>query len=96
MHTLKLIIALICLILINQNSYSQNSQKKLPKIAVLEFSVLGNFKSESEALTDFFRGEVVKTNKFIVVGREESDKILDELNFQRQGFTPTEHTKKNW
>lgn len=83
----NLILILFSLIfLFSQNCYSQ----KLPRIAVLEFEGLGISKEEAEPLTDRFRGELVRTNAFIVISRDQMDEILKEQAFQLTGCTSTE------
>lgn len=82
----KFLFFVLLIILVSQNSYSQN----LPHIAVLEFEGQGISKSEAGPLTDRFRGELVRTNAFVVVSRDKMEAILKEQAFQLSGCTSTE------
>ena len=82
----KFLFFVLLVILISQNSYSQ----KLPHIAVLAFEGRGISETEAGPLTDRFRGELVRTNAFIVVSRDKMEAILKEQAFQLSGCTSTE------
>lgn len=47
-------------------------------------------KSHAYILTDKLRGELIKTNKFSIVERQEMDEILKEQGFQQTGCTSKE------
>jgi len=54
--------------------FSQNN----PVVAVLDFEVHGMSQKDSSALIDSLTAELYKTNKFIVIARADSDKVLQE------------------
>jgi hypothetical protein len=70
--------------------FSQDRGQSLPQIAVVEFEGRGVSKTEAELFTDRFRGELVKTNAFVVLDREQMKSILEEQAFQQTGCTSTE------
>jgi len=60
-------------------------QEKLPSTAVMDFEGRNVSKPDAAALADRFRFELLKTNKFIVMEREQMYMILQEQAFQQTG-----------
>lgn len=82
----KFLLLFLLTISISQSLYSQG----LPRIAVLEFEGRGISETEAGPLTDRFRGELVRTNAFVVLSRDNMEEILREQAFQLSGCTSTE------
>ena len=59
-------------------------------VAVLEFEGRSISKDEALTLTDRFRSEIIKTNKYIVVERGAMKEILKEQGFQQSGCISNE------
>jgi TolB-like protein len=57
--------------------------------AVLDFTYNNVNKEDAAIISDFFRSELIKTNKFNVLDRNNVEKILKEYNLQSQGLTDT-------
>ncbi|MEE8396097.1 MAG: CsgG/HfaB family protein [bacterium] len=58
-----------------------------PRIAVLNFTLVGVDEMTGVFLVDKLRSDLVKTGRFTVLDRAQSDKIVDELARQQQGLT---------
>ncbi|RIK56387.1 hypothetical protein DCC62_30485, partial [candidate division KSB1 bacterium] len=58
-----------------------------PQIAVLNLEGRGISENEAATLSERLRGQLVKTNAFIVIDRENMDKTLGEQGFQMTGCT---------
>lgn len=56
-------------------------------IGVMNFSSEGVSELQAKLVTDLFRGELVQSGKFIVIDRNNMDKILNEQSFQNSGCT---------
>jgi len=61
-----------------------------PTLAVLDFEGRNVSIGEALTLTDRFRNEIIKTNKYIVVERAAMDEVLKEQGFQQTGCTSNE------
>jgi len=61
--------------------------QKVLTIAVLEFEGLGISETETRALTNRLRGNLVKTGEYRVIERGKMDEILEEQGFQLSGCT---------
>jgi len=59
-------------------------------LAVLDFEGRNISQGEALTLTDRFRNEIIKTNKYIVVERGAMEEILEEQGFQQIGCTSNE------
>jgi len=57
--------------------------------AVLDFTYNNVNKEDAAIISDFFRSELIKSNKFNVLDRNNVEKILKEYNLQSQGLTDT-------
>ncbi len=90
MKGLVIFFILFSVIFLTKPTYSQDNSKNLPQIAVIEFEGQGITESESVPLTDRFRGELVRTNSFFVLDRDQMTTILEEQAFQMSGCTSTE------
>lgn len=66
---------------------SSHSQSSKPQIAVLNLEGRGISENEAATLSERLRGQLVKTNAFIVIDRENMDKTLGEQGFQMTGCT---------
>ena len=64
----------------------------IPKdiIAVLELDAVGVSDKDAQVLTQRLTNQISKTNQFIVVERNQIDKILKEQKFQHSGCTKTQ------
>ncbi|MBI4669960.1 MAG: hypothetical protein HY747_12425 [Elusimicrobia bacterium] len=60
------------------------------QVAVTDFESRGLSDIETGAVTDFFRSALVNTNAFVVVDRNNMEKILTEQKFQQTGCTTQE------
>jgi len=58
-----------------------------PRVAVLEFEGVGISAQETAAITDQMRNELVNLNKFTVLDRAQTEKVMAELAFQQGGVT---------
>ncbi len=65
-------------------SFSQNFEKQ---IAVLDLDPIGITDNESKTLTDRLRSELVSSDEFTVIERNEMNEILKEQGFQQTGCT---------
>lgn len=77
---------IILLLLAFSQSFSQNKTN----IAVLDLAADGIKPAEARTLTNKFRGELLKTGKYIVVERGEMENVLKEQGFQQSGCTSQE------
>ena len=59
-------------------------------LAILDFEGRNISQGEALTLTDRFRNEIIKTNKYIVVERGAMEEILEEQGFQQTGCTSNE------
>jgi curli production assembly/transport component CsgG len=59
-------------------------------IAIVDFQGDGLSATDAAVITNLFRGELVKTNRFNVVEKRNMDKILSEQAFQQSGCTTQE------
>jgi len=63
-----------------------------PNAAVLDFDFKNVSKEDALIISDFFRSELIKTNKFNVLDRNYTEKILKEYALQSTGLTETENS----
>lgn len=73
--------------LIASSSHSQSAVSGKPQIAVLNLEGRGISENDAATLSERLRGQLVKTNAFIVIDRENMDKTLGEQGFQMTGCT---------
>lgn len=85
-----LLVSFFLILLFTNNSISQNISNKISQIAVLPFDGRGIKDDENELLYNQFRGELVRTNAFVVLERTMIEDILNEQAFQQSGCTSTE------
>ena len=83
-YFLKLIIIPLALIFLHSFSSAQTT------LAILDFEGRNISQGEALTLTDRFRNEIIKTNKYIVVERGAMEEILEEQGFQQTGCTSNE------
>ena len=57
------------------------------RIAIIDFKEDGVSKQEARRTTELIRTEIINSGKFIVIEREQLDKILNEQGFQQTGCT---------
>jgi len=81
---LKLIIIPLALIFLHSFSFAKTT------LAVLDFEGRNISQGEALTLTDRFRNEIIKTNKYTIVERTEMEEILKEQGFQQTGCTSNE------
>ena len=81
---LKLIIIPLALIFLHSFSFAKTT------LAVLDFEGRNISQGEALTLTDRFRNEIIKTNRYIVVERAAMDEVLKEQGFQQTGCTSNE------
>lgn len=81
---------LLLFILINNPVSAQEKER----IAVLPFTPNGVAEEEAVVAADLIRTTLVKTNKYIVLDRENIAKVLDEQNFQQTAYTETSNAVK--
>jgi len=74
----------LCAIFLHSFSSAQTT------LAILDFEGRNISQGEALTLTDRFRNEIIKTNKYIVVERSAMDEILKEQGFQQTGCTTNE------
>ena len=86
----KTIIFFIPTFLLFSNIFAEEKTQDMFTVAVLEFEGRGLSPNEAGPLTDRFRGELVKTNMFTVLEREQMQAIFNEIGFQMTGCTSTE------
>ncbi len=72
--------------------YPQTSDAEKPNAAVLDFTYKNVSKEDAAIINDFFRSELIKTNKFNVLDRGNIEKILKEHTLQSTGITDTENS----
>ena len=77
---------LICVHLLPNSSSAQQPEP----IAVIAFEGIGISQDVSKALTNRFRDELVKANKYRVIERGKMEEILQEQAFQQTGCTSDE------
>jgi hypothetical protein len=58
-------------------------------VAVMDFDVSGISQAEGKTLSDYFRSELFKTRRFVIMERNELDKILGEQSFQQTDCVET-------
>jgi len=80
----NLTILIISLLFFGNISFAQ------PTLAVLDFEGRNISQGEALTLTDRFRNEIIKTNKYTIVERTEMEEILKEQGFQQTGCTSNE------
>lgn len=73
--------------LIASSLHSQSALSGKPQIAVLNLEGRGISENDAATLSERLRGQLVKTNAFIVIDRENMDKTLGEQGFQMTGCT---------
>ena len=83
-YFLKLIIMSLVTIFLHSFSSAQTT------LAILDFEGRNISQGEALTLTDRFRNEIIKTNKYIVVERGAMEEILEEQGFQQTGCTSNE------
>ena len=83
-YFLKLIIIPLALIFLHPFSFAKTT------LAILDFEGRNISQGEALTLTDRFRNEIIKTNKYIIVERAAMDEILKEQGFQQTGCTSNE------
>jgi len=66
------------------------AQHRTVRVAVLDLKGEGVSPSEARTLTDRFRSELVQTNVFTVLEREQMDAVLEEQGFQQSGCVSDE------
>jgi len=59
--------------------------------AVLDFKYKNVSRDAAETLSDFFRSELTKTNRFNILDRDNIEKIIKENKFQATGLTDTKN-----
>ena len=69
------------------SSSAQTSSSKPLKVAVLDFRGDGIKPDEALALTDRFRADLVRSERFTILERSQMDAILKEQGFQQSGAT---------
>mgnify|MGYP001600407027 CR=1 FL=1 len=70
-----------CLILIILLSMVTGVYSK-SRIAIIDFVAKNMSQMDASSVTDFFRENIVNSNKFTVLDRANMDKIMAEQNFQ--------------
>lgn len=90
MKKVSLFYSTVLLLLLINPCFSQDKTHMKMNVAVLNFDALGLSESEVGAITDRFRSELVRTNRFIVIEREKMQAIFSEIGFQMTGCTSTE------
>ena len=83
-YFLKLIIISLVSIFLHSFSSAQTT------LAILDFEGRNISQGEALTLTDRFRNEIIKTNKYIAVERGAMEEILKEQGFQQTGCTSNE------
>lgn len=66
------------------------AQSRTVRVAVLDLKGEGVSASEARTLTDRFRSEMVRTNIFTVLERNQMDAVLEEQGFQQSGCVSDE------
>lgn len=74
----------LCAIFLHSFSSAQTT------LAILDFEGRNISQGEALTLTDRFRNEIIKTNKYTIVERTEMEEILKEQGFQQTGCTSNE------
>ena len=85
----------IIILFISISVYAQASETESPNAAVLDFTYRNVSQEDAEIINDFFRSQLIKTNKFNVLDRANIDKILEEHALQNTGLTDTENSIEN-
>ncbi|MGH7493335.1 MAG: PEGA domain-containing protein [bacterium] len=72
-------------------AWAQNKPANSPAIAVLTLDDRGGLAADQTAtLTDYFRGQLVKTGVFVVLDRAKTEASMAEVGFQQTGCTTTQ------
>jgi len=83
-YIFRLIIISLVAIFLHSFSSAQTT------LAILDFEGRNISQGEALTLTDRFRNEIIKTNKYTIVERTEMEEILKEQGFQQTGCTSNE------
>jgi TolB-like protein len=74
--------------------YAGTSDAEKPNAAVLDFDFKNVSKEDAMIISDFFRSELIKTDRFNVLDRTNTEKILKEYALQSTGITDTANSIK--
>jgi TolB-like protein len=90
MKTCRVLLCFTILSLILSGTiYAETSDAEKLNAAVLDFTYKNVSKEDAAIISDFFRSELIKTNKFNVLDRSNIEKILKEYKLQNTGLTDT-------
>ena len=83
--TIRAIYFILCATLLTVFALASEEGAPLKSIAVLEFEAKGVSSLEASTLTDRFRSELVRTEKFVQIERSKIEQIFEEQKLQLSG-----------